>query len=266
MARGKTTGTSRKLTTETLVALGPQRLAQLILTQTEVDPLFARAVRMALAAKEDISSLAQMRLFLSLAESVYDRADDSNGSLGDVFRQGGEDLGDLWVRAGVLDPAALAAEILSLIEADGYGVFDGLPEAASPALGKDGRAAMRRLLLERRAALTGDERRRYDYTANWLLPALADLDDDVDAFIATVDPERRNALLNAKVAERLIAHNRAAEALEWIDTPTERSYNEGQLADLRLKALEHLAGRTRRRRNAGRFFNADSTRAPCAHG
>ena len=290
MAPSKTGTSSRKLTTETLIALGPDRLAQLILTQADGDPLFARAVRMALAAKEDVSSLAyeidkrlktirrsrsfvdwdkvrplareldqlrrsivgpmaeqspslavdQMRLFLSLGESVYERADDSSGSLGDLFRQAGEDLGALWVRAGDQDPAALAADILALIEADGYGVFDGLPAAASPALGKEGRAAMRRLLIERQDGFTGDQRRRYDYKVNWLLPALADLDDDVDAFIATVDSERRNALLNARVAERLIAHDRANEALEWIDAPTDRGHNERELADLRLKALEQL--------------------------
>ena len=58
MAR-KTTTSSRRLSTETLIALGPERLAQLVLTQAEADPLFARAVRMVLAAKDDVSSLAQ---------------------------------------------------------------------------------------------------------------------------------------------------------------------------------------------------------------
>jgi hypothetical protein len=314
MARSKSTANSRKLTTATLIALGPERLAQLVLTHAEADPLFARAVRMALAAKEDVSSLAheidkrlktirrstsfldwdkvrplareldqlresivgplaeqspklaieQMRLFLSLTESVYERADDSSGSLGDVFRQSGEDLGTLWVRAGDQDPALLAAEILSLIEADGYGVFDELPEAASPALGVEGRAAMRRLLLERQAALTGEQRRHYDYTVNWLLPALADLDDDVDAFIATVDPERRNALINARVAERLIAHGRAEEALGWIDAPTDRGHNERELADLRLLALEKLQrtgmAQAERRQIFERWLDRDALR------
>lgn len=290
MARRKTASGSRKLTTETLIALGPDCMAQLILKQAEADPLFARAVRMALAARDDVSLLAheidkrlktirrsrsfldwdkvrplareldqlresitgplaqqspplaieQMRLFLSLAEPVYERADDSNGSLADVFQQGGEDLGALWVQAGDQDPASLAADILSLIEADGYGVFDGLPDSASPALGKEGRAAMRRLLIDRQRALTGDQRRRYDYKVNWLLPKLADLDDDVDAFIATVDPERQNSILNARVAERLIAHDRAEEAIDWIDAPTDRGHNERELADLRLQALEKL--------------------------
>jgi hypothetical protein len=291
VARAKAATTrSRTLKAETLAALGAERLVDLILTQTKVDPVFGRTVRMALAAKEDPSALAheidkrlktirrstsfldwdkvrplareldqlrgsimgplaeqstrlaiqQMLVFLTLAETIYERSDDSSGSLGDVFRQGGEDLGTLWVRSGDRDPAALASEILSLIEADGYGVFDELPAAASPALGAEGRAEMRRQLLERQAALTGGKRRRYDYTVNWLLPALADLDDDVDAFIATVDPDRRNSLLNARVAERLIAHDRAGEALEWIDAPTDRGHSERELAGLRLLALEKL--------------------------
>lgn len=316
VARTKAVTTrSRALKAETLVALGAERLADLILTQTKVDPVFGRTVRMALAAKEDPSALAheidkrlktirrstsfldwdkvrplareldqlresimgplaeqssglaieQMRLFLSLAEPVYERADDSSGSLGDVFRQGGEDLGTLWVRSVDQDPAALAAEIVSLIEADGYGVFDGLPEAASPALDVGGRAAMRRLLLERQAMLTGEKRRRYDSTVNWLLPALADLDDDVDAFIATVEPERRNSLLNARVAERLIAHDRAAEALEWIDAPTDRGHNEREMAGLRLLAFEklkrHGMAQTERRRIFNRWLDPAMLRA-----
>jgi hypothetical protein len=290
MARGKASSGSRNLKPETLVVLGAERLANLIVGQAKADPVFARTVRMALAAKEDASSLAheidkrlktirrsasfldwdkvrplarelgqlrqtimepladqsvrqaveQMRLFLSLAESVYARADDSSGVLGDVFRQGGEDLGTLWVRAGNQNPEELAAEILSLIESDGYGVFDELPDAASPALGREGRMAMRRLLAERQAALSGEQLRRYSYKVNWLLPKLADLDDDVDAFIATVDPKRRNSLLNAEVAERLITHGRAEEALQWIDAPTDRGHNQRELADLCLRALEAL--------------------------
>ena len=308
------TAKSRKLTAEVLIALGPERLAQLILGQAETDPLFARAARMALAAKEDVASLAheidkrlktirrsrglidwdkvrplareldqfrqsifgpladqspplaieQMRLLLSLAEPVFERADDSNGALGEIFRQAGEDLGALWVRAGPRDPATLAADILSLIETDGYGVFDNLPDAASPALGKEGRAAMRRLLTERQIALSGDERRRYDYKVNWLLPRLADLDDDVDAFIATVDATRRNAIHNAQVAERLIAHGRAEEALQWIDTPTDRGHQDRMLADLRLAALMKLGrtadAQTQRRLIFERWLDAEMLR------
>ena len=59
MARAKAITTrSRTQKAETLVALGAERLADLILTQTKVDPVFGRTVRMALAAKDDPSALA----------------------------------------------------------------------------------------------------------------------------------------------------------------------------------------------------------------
>lgn len=312
--RGKAMRGSPKLTLENLESLGATRLARLVLNQAEADPIFARAARMELAAKDDDGALAHeiekrlktirrsrsfiewdkvrplaqeldqlraaitgplaeasssqaiglMRMFLSLAEPVFERADDSNGTLGAVFRQGGEDLGKLWSHRGAPEPHVLANDILTLIESDGYGVFDELPEAASPALGKEGRAALRHMLLARQASLTDAERRRFDYKTGWLLPKLADLDDDVDAFIATVDPERRNALLNAKVAERLIAHGRCEEALGWIDAPTERGHNERELADLRLRALVALRRReeaqTQRKTIFDRWLDAQALR------
>lgn len=208
----------------------------------ELDQLRA-AIAGPLAQSAPADAIELMRLFLSLAQPLFERADDSSGALGGVFRQGGEDLGKLWCHAGAREPHDLAHDILTLIEGDDYGVFDDLPDAASPALGKEGRAALRQMLLERQASLGEAERRRFDYKAGWLLPKLADLDDDVDAYIATVDPDRRNALLNAKVAQRLIAHGRCEEALGWIDAPTERGHNERELADLRLRAFVALGRR-----------------------
>ncbi len=59
MARAKAITTrSRTQKAETLIALGAERLADLILTQIKVDPVFGRTVRMALAAKDDPSALA----------------------------------------------------------------------------------------------------------------------------------------------------------------------------------------------------------------
>ncbi|MDE8652148.1 DUF6880 family protein [Novosphingobium album (ex Liu et al. 2023)] len=314
VVRGKTPRGSAKPTLENLQGLGAARLARLVLSQAEADPIFARAARMELAAKDDSGALAHeidkrlktirrsrgfvewdkvrplaqeldqlrtsiagplaetapsqaidlMRLFLSLAAPVFERADDSSGILGNVFRQGGEDLGTLWCHAAATDPQILASDILALIESDGYGVFDELPDAASPALGREGRAALRRLVLDKQASLTGLERRRFDYAVGWLLPKLADLDDDVDAYIATVDPDRRNALLNAKVAERLIAHGRAEEALGWIDAPVEHDHNARELADLKLRALVALgrkeAAQAQRKAIFDRWLDAQALR------
>lgn len=303
------------LKSEKLAALGAKTLAGIITAQAKLDPVFARTVRMALAAKDDPSALAheidkrlktirrsksfiewekvkslvreldqlrqtiagalakqapalaveQMRFFLSIAPLIYERSDDSSGKLGDVFRQAGEDLGALWVQAGNRTPEDLAAEIVSLIEADGYGLFDELPDAASPALGKEGRAAMRRILQERQAALSGGARRRFDLSTGWLLPKLADLDDDVDAFIATVNAERGNTIRNAQVAERLIAHGRAEEALGWIDATPEGTHSDHELAVLRLAAFEKLSrkdmAQSQRREIFDRWLDPEMLRA-----
>jgi len=48
-----------------------------------------------LAAADPEAAVAQMRLLLSLGESVFERSDDGNGILGDVFRQAGAELGRL---------------------------------------------------------------------------------------------------------------------------------------------------------------------------
>lgn len=308
------TSKPRGLKSADLVALGAKKLASIITAQAKLDPVFARSVRMAVAAQDDPSALAheidkrlktirrsksfldwdkvgplvreleqlrqtiagpladqspalaieQMRQLLSLGPSVYERSDDSSGKLGDVFRRGGEDLGALWVRAGNRQPEELAAEVISLIEADGYGIFDELPDAASPALGSEGRAVMRRMVLERQEALSGGARRRFDNSVRWLLPKLADLDDDVDAFIAAVAPGRDNAIRNAQVAERLIVHGRAEEALEWIDASPGQTHSERELAGLRLAALENLGrkddAQAERRRIFERWLDADMLR------
>lgn len=86
-----------------------------------------------------------MRLLLKLSDGVFRRSDDGSGSLGEVFRQAGVELGRLWDLLPGRDPVALAGELLALQDTDGYGVTDDLLAAASPALGHEGRAEQRRL-------------------------------------------------------------------------------------------------------------------------
>ena len=56
-----------------------------------------------LAAVDPRAAAAQMRLFLDLADGVFERSDDGSGSLGSVFRQAGADLGGL----GLCFPAGI---------------------------------------------------------------------------------------------------------------------------------------------------------------
>ncbi len=200
-----------------------------------------------LAAANPNAAVAQMRLLLSLGKGVFERSDDGSGILGDAFRQAGAELGRLWALLPARDPVALAGELLALLDADGYGVTDRLLEAASPALGPDGRADLRRRLQERLAALP-PSRGRDDYggwhgrgVLSFRLGELADLEGDVDAFIAAAEAGGRAENLAGDIAERLIAHGRAAEALAWLDrAPGRHEGEEFVLADLRIAALDAL--------------------------
>src|SRR5690606_31215380 len=70
---------------------------------------------------------------------------------------------------------------------------------------------------------------------------------------------------NAQVAERLIAHGRAEEALEWIDASPAGTHSERELAVLRLAALEKLGrkdeAQAERRRIFERWLDPDMLRA-----
>lgn len=66
--------------------------------------------------------------FMALAESVFDRCDDSNGAVGAVFRQACDDLGGL-ARKARPDPRGPADPAFDALDVNGCGQYDGLIEA-----------------------------------------------------------------------------------------------------------------------------------------
>jgi hypothetical protein len=203
-----------------------------------------------LAAADPRAAVTQMRLLLELSDGVFERSDDGSGTLGEVFRQAGADLGRLWALLPGRDPVALAGELLALQDADGYGVTDHLLATANPALGPEGRAELRRLLQARLAEQPPS--RGQDDFASWRgrglvslrLRELADLEGDVDAFIAAAEAGGRVETLAADIAERLIASGRPAEALIWLDrAPGRHEGEEVRHTDLRIAALDALGRR-----------------------
>lgn len=204
----------------------------------------------ALAEADPHAAVAQMRLLLSLHEGILERGDDSSGALGDVFRDAGADLGRLWSLLPGRDPVDLARELLEVLDGDDYGVTDQLLVASGPALGPEGRAELRRLLEARLAGQPdrgrddfGDVRGRF--TTSLRLRELADLEEDVDAFIAAVEAGGRAENFGADIAQRLTASGRAVEALAWLDRAQGRHKGEDRThLDLRIAALDAL-GRTK---------------------
>jgi hypothetical protein len=201
-----------------------------------------------LAAANPRRAAEHMQKLLALAESVFERSDDGSGTLGEAFREVGAALGQLWGALPTNNPAALARDLLGLLDGDGYGATDRLLAAASPALGVEGRAELRRLLSARLALSdtgVGEDAaspQRLRREALWRLRELADLEGDVDAFITAVEANEQPGFLAVEVARRLLTHHRPAEAIVWLDREPQRQGDAGfDATDLRIAALEALA-------------------------
>ena len=259
----------KTVTLDNLAALGPERLAAILVELADGDAEIKRRLRLELAAQAGddtiaaeiskrltalrsarsfldwqqrrdfvkgldlqramiVDRVAQTRAdlaldlmwrFMDLAEPVLNRVDDSNGSVGDVFRAACQDLGTIAAKAKP-DPVNLADRVFAAVQANDYGVFDGLVTVMLPALDEAGAAHLKERLTK---ALTGrsakaGERDYHALAVRSALQALADGKLDVDAYIALVPAEeRRLPHQGAEIGRRLLAAGRAAEALAVLE-------------------------------------------------
>ena len=82
-------------------------------------------------------ALDLMWRFLALAGPVHERCDDSDGLVGDLFREALADLGEI-AAAARPDPEGLAEHAFDALQDNGYAQYDGLVAALAPALGEPG--------------------------------------------------------------------------------------------------------------------------------
>jgi hypothetical protein len=163
-------------------------------------------------------ALDLMWRFMDLAEPVFNRVDDSNGAVGDVFRFACEDLGTIAIKAKP-DAVALADRVFTAVMANDYGVFDDLVTTMLPALGGTGTERLKGRLTQAlrdrsRKAAGGDQRALCD-----ALQEIADGQADVDGYIALVpQKERSRPDVGAEIARRLLAAGRTTEALAALET------------------------------------------------
>ena len=160
-------------------------------------------------------ALDLMWQFMKLADSAFNRIDDSNGAVGDVFRSACKDLATLASKAKP-DPETLAERVFAAITDNGYGVFDELVELVFPALGETGVARLKSKL----GAALADcpiKAAGHDRRANSLRRALQDLanaEGNVDGYIALVPADdRKQPGIAARIGRKLLNAGRAAEAL-----------------------------------------------------
>ena len=89
------------------------------------------------AEKNPDEALELMWRFMDVAESVFERSDDGSGRLISVFHDAVEDLGEIALEAKTA-PKSLAAKVSQALDHNGYGQYDGLIYAITPALGNTG--------------------------------------------------------------------------------------------------------------------------------
>ncbi len=216
---------------------------------TELDTL-RRSILDDVATTDVEQAISAMRLLVELAPSVYERSDDSSGYLSDVFREAASDLGTLWGRQAGRDPAVTVRDLLTLLDADGYGTCEHLLASCGKALGKPGAAMLRSTLLARLHDLPASKAKG-DYLTDigrmqtlGHLKDLADAMGDVDAYIEAVSLSDRQFASIGDVARRLLDKERAHEALEWLDRETdETSRFRWENDDLRIEACEAVEDR-----------------------
>ena len=179
----------KTLNLDNLAALGPERLAAILIDVAAGNAEIKRRLRLELAAqagggdalaaevgkrltalrtarsfvdwqkrREFLKDLDQQRVmivdriaqtrpdlaldlmwrFMDLAEPVFNRVDDSNGSVGDVFHTACDNLATIAVMARP-DPASLADRVFTALSKNDYGLFDNLVTGDLSGARRDGR-------------------------------------------------------------------------------------------------------------------------------
>lgn len=202
-----------------------------------------RAIVNQVAKADPAEALELTWRFMALANSVFERCDDSSGTAISIFHAGCRDLGEI-AQAAKVAPEILAERAFNALNENDYGQYDELIRVLSPALGPTGLEKLKARFLELSKApperpndnnrkvigwstggpIYADEiaNRRREGTVRLALQEIADAQGDVDAFIAQQSEMARTVpRVAAEIALRLLEAGRAKEAWSAINTVDE---------------------------------------------
>lgn len=202
--------------------------------------------------------------FMDLASSIFERCDDSNGMVSDVFRSACIDLGTI-AGAATTNPEDLADRVFQALNASDYGQFDELIPILAAALGPRGLQHLKHRMIalsqEPVQKLPDEDRQIIGWgsagplyadeiaessrkmTVRMALQEIADAQGDVDAFIEQYDPQtRRVPRIAADIARRLLAAGRAKQAWDTIEAAEHkrRGWPDFEWEDARIEVLDAL--------------------------
>jgi len=202
-----------------------------------------RAIVDHVADADPHEALDLMWRFMALANSVFDRCDDSSGAVIGIFHDACDNLGAI---AEAAKPAqtTLADQAFRALTENDYGQYDNLIEALIPALGQAGLEHLKQCFItlseEPLPKPNADDRevigwgssgpvyadqyaeRRRESVVRMALQEIADAQDDVDAFIAQQSEEAKAVpAVAANIALRLLNAGRKEEAWAAINAVDE---------------------------------------------
>ncbi|MEO5868031.1 MAG: DUF6880 family protein [Sphingomonas sp.] len=300
------------LNVKNLAALGPERLAELLMEMATGDAAAKRRLRLELASRSgggDVAAEIRKRLatiarsksfvdwhkikalvqdldmqrtaimahiaptrptdafdllwrLLEMAPSIYERCDDSNGTVGNVMAMARDDLGTVAAQAK-LETSKLADRVFDAVCANDYAQFDGLIDIMAEPLGREGlcllKARFEDLAARPPAAPKPDDRKvigistrgpifQDDYDARrharLVQSALTDIADalgDVDGYAGRYSAqERTNPAIAARIAERLLTACRVDEAMAVLTLAETASRQGGHWPDWRRVRIDVL--------------------------
>ncbi len=198
-----------------------------------------KAIVQDLAPAKPTEALSLLWFFMDLARPVFSRCDDSNGVIGDIFRQATDDLIAL-VNKIKPDSAELANAVFDVLIHGDNGHCDNLIAGVAPALGPSGLAHLQarteafaaepipEVPQEERVVVAWGtsgpyyqdeyERRMREGLCKRILVDIADARGDVDAFLGQFSQKQLTfPRVATEGANRLLAAGRAEEALRLLE-------------------------------------------------
>lgn len=167
-----------------------------------------------------------MEEFLDLHPQTFDRVDDSNGVIGDIFRTALEDLGKIAKESlSVTDTVDL---VLEKYKHNEYGIYDDIITDFKESLKEEGLN-----LLKERIKQTADFDMRH------ALQEIADCQNDVEGFMEACSTNREIGDHDyLEIAKRLNSHKRGEEALQWLRHMSPSHSWQNDQRELKIQALE----------------------------
>ena len=166
-----------------------------------------------IAPDDPITAFDLLWQFIELAPSLYERADDRRGDIGEVFQSAIRHFSDIAPCTDV-DAETLADRVWRIVSDNGYGEWDGIISILAPTLGEAGLSYLKA---------------HVERFVQQCLQEIATASGDTDAYIGQYSSEDlRNKVVAAEVAMLLLKDSKAKDALVLLSNVADDGGSFGQ--------------------------------------